>query len=120
MTMGVDHVFCQEDFRAAINWINTNYGDSIFPKDRVVPRSNAAGNGNDGKCESLSESTRKRIEEFYSMDYCIFGYEKGGRGTHDSTATSLCPASKFKSKEEFTKRYAQCLKEVSTTQETNR
>jgi Glycosyl transferase family 64 domain/Glycosyl transferase family 90/Sulfotransferase family len=103
LTMGVNHVFCQEQYTEATDWVNNNFG-MIFPE---TPRDNV---GSHGSCKDIPEKTRSAIEEFYAMDYCLFGYQ---RGQHESQPQS-CPAQTY-SKEDFTQRFAVCASNLGKT-----
>ena len=102
--MGVDEIFCQEDFGEAIQWINSTYGDgTLFPE---IPYKNK-GVVSHGGCQALSEETRQGIQHFYAMDYCIFGYNS----SVDFTAQSVCQT-RGVSKDAFTHRFAECRKTI--------
>ena len=102
--MGVDEIFCQENFGEAIHWVNSTYGDgTIFPN---IPYKNK-GVISHGGCQALSEETRKGIQQFYAMDYCIFGYNS----SVDPTTRSVCQTRSV-SKDAFTHRFAECRKTI--------
>mmetsp|Transcript_17386 Transcript_17386/g.26311 ORF Transcript_17386/g.26311 Transcript_17386/m.26311 type:complete len:638 (-) Transcript_17386:118-2031(-) len=96
--MEVENIFCQEHFEEATAWINDKFGPDIFEKD--IPKVNAL-EGHE-TCNDLKLETRKAIENFYAMDYCLFGYDKD-----PTKEMKTCEARKF-SKEEFTDRFEKC------------
>lgn len=96
--MGVDQIFCQEQFPQAIDWVNAQVHGGIFES---VPHENKGKQH--GGCSELPDKTRQVIERFYALDYCIFGYEMG----RDALKPTVCQAQTM-SKQEFTDRYAEC------------
>mmetsp|Transcript_27234 Transcript_27234/g.40212 ORF Transcript_27234/g.40212 Transcript_27234/m.40212 type:complete len:302 (-) Transcript_27234:1048-1953(-) len=100
MVMGVDNIFCQEQFGETVDWITHQFG-SIFGEK--VPHANKKKHGT---CQDLKADTRKIIEEYYALDYCIFGYKP------DDVTTNKCEAQSI-SKQEFTDRYSKCQSSIS-------
>mmetsp|Transcript_18645 Transcript_18645/g.32055 ORF Transcript_18645/g.32055 Transcript_18645/m.32055 type:complete len:335 (-) Transcript_18645:4-1008(-) len=108
-TMGVDKIFCQERFSEATDWVNSLLDLRVFD---TVPHVNK-GISHEG-CMEIKDETRQAIERFYTLDYCIFGYD---RGPGMASKPDICNAQGF-SKEEFTDRYAQCAEQYSGDKQT--
>merc|ERR1712226_1592084 len=95
-TMGVDNVFCQDQFKDVEEWVQKQYG-SVIPREKNdLPT--------EKQCENLKPETRKAIDDFYSMDYCIFGF--------DRMNTNKCEARSI-SKDEYESRVQSCFASLS-------
>jgi hypothetical protein len=58
-------------------------------------------------CADLNPETRKSLEEFYAMDYCIFGYPSIPSSTSSDLESETCVGEQL-TKMDFTRKYEIC------------
>eukprot|EP00546_Thalassionema_frauenfeldii_P020707 CAMPEP_0178895430 /NCGR_PEP_ID=MMETSP0786-20121207/583_1 /TAXON_ID=186022 /ORGANISM="Thalassionema frauenfeldii, Strain CCMP 1798" /LENGTH=301 /DNA_ID=CAMNT_0020565661 /DNA_START=1 /DNA_END=903 /DNA_ORIENTATION=+ len=99
-TMGVDNVFCQDQFEDVEDWIHKHYGSVIPREDNDLP--------SEKQCQNLKPETRQAIDDFYELDYCIFGFDRKNKNTN----TKNCEARSI-SKSEYESRMDSCFDSLS-------
>lgn len=96
-SFGIDQVICQERWNAGLRRLASRMKTPL-PKELFSTRVNENPHNS---CKDLKEETRLMIEQFYRMDYCVFGYDRF------PNKKESCPQSRI-TKEHFTRRYVQC------------
>jgi len=101
-SFGIDQVICQEKWNAGLRRLASKM-DTPIPNALFSTRVNENPHNS---CKDLKVETRLLIEQFYRMDYCVFGYD------HFPNNKQSCPQSRIP-KDHFTRRYAQCSSGVT-------
>lgn len=106
-SFGIDLLFCTSQFNDGLKRLAAARSD--VPR-HLFPWSNNTKNHqkelSHGHCDALDSKTVKVIENFYAMDYCIFGFPKRGQGSTLAACSKLAAMSK----DELTRVGADCAR----------